>query len=154
MLLYLVQHAEAKKEEEDPSRGLTDRGLNDIKRVSAHAAKLGIKVSQIFHSDKKRAVQTAQVLSGHLKPGDGVAQRDGLAPLDDPEVWAGRLKGLKGDTVLVGHLPHLARLSSLLLCGDINMNIISFEMAGIVCLQGEGGSPWSIKWMLIPGIVA
>jgi hypothetical protein len=30
MLIYLVQHAEAKKEEVDPSRSLSEKGLQDI----------------------------------------------------------------------------------------------------------------------------
>jgi len=38
MFLYLVQHAEAKKEEEDPARGLSEKGLQDIKKMAAYAA--------------------------------------------------------------------------------------------------------------------
>lgn len=41
----------------------------------------------------------------------GIAEADGLAPLDDPSIWAERLQGVAQDTVLVGHLPHLRRLS-------------------------------------------
>ena len=33
MRLYLVQHGEAKSEEEDPDRPLTDRGASDVRRV-------------------------------------------------------------------------------------------------------------------------
>ncbi len=29
LYIYLVQHAQAKKEEEDPERGLTDKGFNE-----------------------------------------------------------------------------------------------------------------------------
>ena len=32
MRLYLVQHGEAKPEEEDPERPLTDRGASDVRR--------------------------------------------------------------------------------------------------------------------------
>ena len=71
MLLYLVQHAEAKKEEEDRSRGLTDKGYRDIARSAVYAQKLGVRVSVIYHSGKKRAAQTAQVLADYLKPEKG-----------------------------------------------------------------------------------
>ena len=49
MLLYLVQHAEAKREEEDPARGLTDKGWKDIRRVAGYAGNLGFKIITIYH---------------------------------------------------------------------------------------------------------
>ncbi len=43
MFLYLVQHAEAKREEEDPLRPLSENGLRDIKKVAFHVSRLRIK---------------------------------------------------------------------------------------------------------------
>ncbi|MGE5808346.1 MAG: phosphohistidine phosphatase SixA, partial [Nitrospirota bacterium] len=83
MLLYLVQHAEAKKEEEDPERGLTDKGFRDIARTAVYAQKLGVGASAIYHRGKKRAAQTAKVLADYLKPEKGIIKTDGLAPMDD-----------------------------------------------------------------------
>jgi len=54
--------------------------------------------------------------------------------------------------MLVGHLPHLSRLSSLLLVGDPEKNIIAFRMAGIVCLRREEEN-WSVSWMIIPDLL-
>ncbi len=153
MLLYLVQHAEAKREEEDPSRSLSEKGLQDIKKVAAYADKLNIKISQIFHSGKARALQTAQILSDHLKPEKGIAQTDGLAPMDDPQIWFDRLLKTKEDTMLVGHLPHLARLSTLLLCGNKNRGVVDFKMGGIVCLKRDEDGKWSVEWMIIPEVI-
>lgn len=34
MYLYLVQHGEAKGEAEDPERGLTGKGVEDVDRVA------------------------------------------------------------------------------------------------------------------------
>jgi phosphohistidine phosphatase len=34
VFIYLVQHAEAKREDEDPSRPLSEKGLQDIKVAS------------------------------------------------------------------------------------------------------------------------
>ncbi len=153
MLLYLVQHAEAKREEEDPSRGLTEKGLQDITKVAAHAGNLEITINKIFHSGKTRAFQTAQVLAVHLKPGKGVTEIDGLAPMDDPEIWKGRIRQINEDIVLVGHLPHLGRLSSSLLCGDRDKNIIDFSMGGIVCLKKFEDGHWSLEWMVVPEVV-
>jgi len=153
MFLYLVQHAEAKREEEDPSRPLSEKGFEDIKKVALYVEKLNIKISEIFHSGKTRALQTAEILAQYLKPGKGISQTDRLAPLDDPQVWFDRLSKMKEDTMLVGHLPHLARLASLLLSGDKEKGIIDFKMGGIVCLKRFDDGHWLVEWMLIPEVI-
>jgi phosphohistidine phosphatase len=153
MLLYLVQHAEAKKEEEDPNRGLTDKGFKDIARTAVYAQKFGLKMNSIYHSGKTRAIQTAQVLVDYLKPEKCIAQADGLAPMDDPEIWAKRLAGMNEDIMLVGHLPYMARLVGLLLCGDKEKMFVDFKMAGVVCLKRFEDGRWTIEWMIVPEMV-
>lgn len=153
MLIYLVQHADAKKEEEDPARPLSERGMKDIEKVASYVSQLGVKIHKIFHSNKLRAKQTAEVLTATLKPEKGMSEVDGLAPLDDPNIWATRLKDVPDDVMLVGHLPHLARLSSLLLCGNTDKNTVSFRMGGIVCLKMDEVGVWSLQWMLTPDII-
>jgi phosphohistidine phosphatase len=153
MFIYLVQHADSKKEEEDPARPLSEKGLQDIIKVASYLSLLNIVVDKIFHSKKLRAKQTADVLSQTLKPSKGATEIDGLAPMDDPGIWAERLKDLKNDVILVGHLPHMARLASLLLTGNPDKNIVSFRMAGIVCLKRDENSLWSLQWMLTPDVV-
>lgn len=150
MFLYLVQHAEAKPEHEDPQRGLSEKGLKDIKKIASFVTKLKIDVNEIFHSGKLRAEQTAEILTEALKV--SCIQTDGLAPLDDPEIWFNRLKNLDKSIMLVGHLPHLGKLCSVLLCQDKEKNIVTFQMAGIVCLKKEN-TDWSLNWMIIPEII-
>jgi phosphohistidine phosphatase len=153
VFLYLVQHAEAKKEEEDPERGLTDKGLNDISRTALFAQRLRLGVVNIYHSGKKRAMQTAQILADHVKPEKGIIQSDGLAPMDDPAVWAGRLAGMREDIMLVGHLPNLAKLVGLLLCGDQEKVLVHFKMAGIVCLRRADDDRWALEWMVVTEMI-
>jgi phosphohistidine phosphatase len=153
MFLYLVRHAEAKREEEDPARPLSEKGLEDIAKVASYVSLLNISIDEILHSSKLRAKQTADVLFQSLKPVRGLNETDGLAPLDNPEVWADRLKDLSNDIILVGHLPHLPGLASLLLCGNTDNNIVSFREAGLVCLKRNDSDRWSLQWMLTPEIV-
>jgi phosphohistidine phosphatase len=153
MFVYLVQHADAKKEEVDPSRSLSEKGLQDIKKVASYVSQLNIKVYKIFHSGKLRAKQTAEVLSENLKPTKGITEVGGLAPLDDAEIWEERLKGMTDDIILVGHLPHLDKLASLLLCGNADKNVVSFKMAGIVCIKRNDIGEWSLQWILTPETV-
>jgi phosphohistidine phosphatase len=154
MFLYLVQHGESKREEEDPARDLTTRGRDDVTRVADFAGKLNLALHRIFHSGKTRAMTTAEILAAALQPRDGVAPADGLAPLDDPEIWAGRLSSMSEDLALVGHLPHLARLAALLLCGDREKNVVNFKMGGsMVCLQRDDAGRWGVEWMIVPELL-
>ncbi len=153
MFLYLVQHAEAKREEEDPARDLTEKGRIDIESVAHHLKRLNVQVKQIFHSGKTRAQSSAKVLAKHLNPPDRVSDAPGLAPLDDPEIWAGRIAKLDEDILLVGHLPHLGRLAALLLSGDKERSVINFQMGGAVCLRQMEAGQWAVDWMVVPQII-
>lgn len=153
MFLYLVRHGEARREEEDPSRALSEKGMFEVSRVAAHVAQINLQVFGIFHSPKLRARQTADILCRHLKPLKGLAEVKGLAPLDPPDIWVERIRTMHDNIMLVGHLPHLGRLASLLLCGQSTKNIIAFRPAGITCLCRDDAGIWSIEWMLNPDVV-
>ncbi len=154
MRLYLVQHAEAKGEEEDPQRSLTEGGRRDVSRVSRFIAENAeVRVGRILHSGKTRARQTAEVFAKRLRLAVEVQQQDGLAPLDDPKVIAGKLADLSEDVMIVGHLPHLSKLASFLLCGDEGKRAVEFRMGGVVSLARDDSGVWSVEWMLTPDIV-
>lgn len=150
MFLYLVQHAEAQKEEEDLERDLTEKGRIEIESVAHHVKRLKVQVRQIFHSDKTRARSTANVLAWHLKPPAGVSEAPGLAPLDEPEIWASRIAQMDEDIMLVGHLPHLAKLAAILISGDKEKSVINFQMGGVVRLRRMEASQWAVDWIVVP----
>ncbi|UCD34292.1 MAG: phosphohistidine phosphatase SixA [Nitrospiraceae bacterium] len=154
MYLYLVQHGEAKPEEEDPSRGLTEKGMEDARNSARSVKGMNIDVPVIFHSGKKRALQTARIIEEEICPGRGVFEAEGLAPMDDPGGWAARLAAIKEDTMLVGHLPHLARLSALLLCGDRGNGVLDFTNGGIMRLRRSQEGNWTVNWIIKPGMQA
>lgn len=154
MNIFLVQHGEAKAKDQDPQRPLSEKGLNDVRRVAAFITKRkNIEVKSILHSGKTRAQQTAELLAEYLNPSNGVEEVEGLEPLADPSIWVSRINETKDDIVLVGHLPHLSRLSSHLLFQDESKDIIDFKMGGIVCLEKEKSGIWLLGWMLIPQIL-
>jgi phosphohistidine phosphatase len=76
MYLYLVQHGDAKREEEDPARGLTKKGIEDVTCVAACVQKMSVNVKWIMHSSKTRAMQTAIIFADHLNPEKGVSESD------------------------------------------------------------------------------
>jgi phosphohistidine phosphatase len=150
MELFLVQHGEAKPEPEDPERPLTEVGAQGAERVAAWAARAGVKVDEIRHSGKRRAEETAIIMARHLCPAGVVRPVTGLAPKDDVRPVGEEVARAEKRLMLVGHLPFLSRLASLLLAGDPERTLIRFRNAGIVCLVREEGS-WLVGWMTTPG---
>ncbi|UCC78693.1 MAG: phosphohistidine phosphatase SixA [Candidatus Zixiibacteriota bacterium] len=154
MAVFLIQHAESKPKEEDPERTLTDEGSENINKISSYARQhINVSVDRIFHSGKLRARQTAEVLAGYLKPAEGVSETDGLEPMADPTIWAKRISQIQNDIMLVGHLPHLGRLTSVLLGADATKSIVNFRNAGIVKLSQAPDDNWMIDWIIVPSIV-
>lgn len=151
MNLYLLQHGEARLEEEDPERHLSDAGRAALRKTAGFAT-AHIRVSRVLHSGKPRARETAEVLAEALRPAPAVEAADALEPMADPKVWAERVEEGAADLMLVGHLPHLSRLASLLLCGDEERPLVTFQMGGIVCLQ-QVEEGWSIAWIVVPSIL-
>ncbi len=154
MRLYLVQHAQAKPEAEDPARPLSERGRAEVRRVAGFLRTLGIRVSKILHSGKLRARQTAEALAEGVSSAKGVGEAAGLAPLDHPSPWAERLRGETEDLMLVGHLPHLSKLAGLLLASDPERKVVGFRQGGVVCLERDEAGNWSVRWALIPGLLS
>lgn len=152
MRLFLVQHAEAKPAEVEPSRPLTTKGVADVRRIASHLQKIHLAVKHIYHSGKTRTHETATLLAEQLKPAKGVSATEGLDPQADVQVWMERLKLLDEDVMLVGHLPHLRRLAAALLCDDPEKPVIHFKMGGVVCLmRTEDG--WLLEWAITPETV-
>lgn len=150
-MLYLVQHGEAAKETEDASRPLTDRGRREVEAVARSSARLELGVALIAHSGKLRAKQTADILAAELAPPGGVVERGGLAPNDDPAPAARLAETAAEPLLLVGHLPHLSRLASLLLVGDAGREIVAFRMGALVALSRDEGR-WRLRYVLTPEI--
>ncbi len=151
MKVFLVQHALAKPDTEDPERPLSEAGRNDINRIASFISKIpDIHVSSIFHSGKTRAWQTSEILAGHLQLSSEVLQSDGLKPKDDPDIWAQRLSGKDEDIMLVGHMPYMCRLASLLTSGGRDSGIVDFYPGSVVCLNRNDSGEWSICWMVSP----
>ena len=153
MKLYLVQHAKATSKEVDPDRSLTEEGLRDIQKVAVFIKHLNLGVDYLWHSGKKRAEQTAEVLAEVVKASKGVTAREGLAPNDDVTALANELAAATEDIAIVGHLPFLAKLASLLLTGSESANTVAFKNAGIVCLTRSDENQWQIDWMVTPELL-
>ena len=149
MALYLVRHGEYVPERINPDCPLSDRGLVEVARMAALASDKEIELTKIFHSGKKRALQTAIILKEYLKPLFGLDQTRGLNPNDDIFYIFGLIEKAK-NIMIVGHLPFLEKLASYLVTGDEEESAVQFPTAGIVCLVKDTKEKWEIKWTLMP----
>lgn len=153
MRLYMVQHAKATSEEADPQRSLTEEGLRDIQKVAAFVKPLDLSVDYLWHSGKKRALQTAGVLARAVKISEAITARDGLGPNDDVTAIRGELTSTEQDIMIVGHLPFLSKLASLLLAGSESANTVTFKNGGIMCLRRRDENLWQVDWMITPELL-
>jgi phosphohistidine phosphatase len=153
MRVYLVQHGKSKPAEEDPNRGLTDEGREEVTRIGHFLSNLRISVSLIQHSGKARAEQTAHIFTETIHCAAGPCTTDGLAPMDDPVAMVNFLKVYDDDVLIVGHLPHLERLTSLLLTGSLDRRPVQFKNGGVVCLEKARDGTWSLLWAVTPDLL-
>jgi phosphohistidine phosphatase len=154
MYLFLAQHGEAEPEEIDPERPLSDNGVTSVRRVARFiAANTDMRVRAIYHSGKKRALQTAGIFAEILKPSKGVVLGKELNPLSLPWGWVERLAKIEENIMIVGHLPHLNKLSALLLCQDESKPVVQFQKGAVICLYKNESGIWSIIWMIIPQLL-
>jgi phosphohistidine phosphatase len=152
MALYLVQHGKSLPKDQDPDQGLSEDGTTETERIASLAQGYGVSVSQIRHSVKTRARQTAEILARALKPQNNIQEISGIKPMDDVAACAAKIDPDE-NVMLVGHLPFMERITSYLITGSIDQPVIKFQNSGIVCLDKDPETQaWVIKWTLMSNI--
>lgn len=154
MKLYLVRHGDALPKGQDPNRGLSDVGIAEVTSVAKFLSSADISSNaKVFHSSKKRAKQTASIISDVLKI-HSIEEKDFLNPHDNPQIMFEEIIDTKEDTMLVGHLPYMEELLSLLVTGKTNISVGIFSTASIFCLEKSNTTDiWSIKWAVSPQLL-
>ncbi len=152
MRLYLVQHGKALSEDIDPKRPLSEEGKRDTEGI-AKFLKGKIDLDIIWHSEKLRAKETAQILAEHLLPKEGLRELRGLLPLDPVESLPEKIIRERKNIMIVSHLPFLQKLCSLILTGSEDYNLINFSQAGCVYLE-ERKETFGICWIITPELVS
>ncbi len=152
MRIYLAQHGEATSSEENPQRPLSDKGAAEVRKIGDFLyAKSKLCIAEILHSGKLRGEQTAELFARCLN-GVYTAAPD-LNPNDDPALWSAHLAAREKDVMLVGHLPHISRLTALLLTGDADQTPVALQHAGVLCLERDAQGIWHLQWLLTPDLL-
>jgi phosphohistidine phosphatase len=156
--LYLLRHGHAVSEAEDPVRPLSKRGREQIRALGAFMRdRGGIVVQRVWHSPLIRAVETAEVFCDKLELQATRREIDGLLPDDDIRGIARRLSGFGYPLLVVGHEPHLGRLASMLVCGNVDQELVDFKKGALLCLEREATKSqtilWRIRWFVTPALL-
>ena len=67
--------------------------------------------------------------------------------MDDPQPWINELTVSKDKLMIVGHLPFMSRLASLLLTRRMNSSCIVFYPGTVAAFQNSG-SDWAVEWVI------
>lgn len=152
MHVYLVQHGEAKREDVDPERHLTENGVREVEKVADFLRSLDLTPAAVWHSGKARAGQTAEILARAVSRAP--SERKGLAPNDPVGPIRQAIDQADGDLMIVGHLPFLGRLAAALVTSDETMDIVSFRFGCVVCLERRDQGAWTVGWLVRPDLLA
>lgn len=149
MRLILVRHGQANPVEIDPEKGLSEAGQLEVARLAALIGPLQVGVDEIWHSDKLRAKQTAELLARAIKSKNGLALKRNLGPNDDVAKVADAIMAEGKDLMIVGHLPFLNNLLSSMLAGEQHRCAFAFTTAGMAQLEYDGNR-WRLQWFINP----
>ncbi|MFH1338650.1 MAG: phosphohistidine phosphatase SixA [Candidatus Omnitrophota bacterium] len=150
MKLYLVQHGLALPEEKDSRKPLSPEGKDTTQKVGKFLDTKGVKVECIWHSEKLRSIQTAQVLSECISYPRTEKRKD-LNPSDPVDRFYTEFLKINKDFMIVGHLPFLQKLASLLLTGSEGLELVSFRYSAVLCLEYR--DKWKISWFITPEMI-
>ena len=153
MKLYLMQHGQPVLKEKDPKKPLSDQGSDDVKIIAGFLRKSGVEINELIHSGKTRAKQTAELMISGLNPQARLKEKKGLTPLDDVNQIVDEINNREKNLMIIGHLPHLAKLVSRLVIRSESRPIVHFQQGGVVCLSRDKNSDWVITWMLVPALI-
>ncbi len=109
MRVFLVQHGEALEEAVNPERPLSEKGLMQMKKCGEFLKKLPTYPALILHSDKKRSLESAEIISFALG-GIKTETRPYIAPNDDIDKMLKEIEKQNESVLIAGHMPFLRKL--------------------------------------------
>ena len=151
MKLYLVRHGDAVSESIDPQRPLSEEGVDEVQRVAWHLKMKNIQLNSVFHSPKRRAQQTAEIMRDTLSPSCALVVKKNLLPEDPVDAIEQELNACPLDLMIVGHMPFLGHLVSVLLKGA-HRDIV-FKTGTVTLLERGQDKKWKWVWSVHQGDV-
>ena len=76
-----------------------------------------------------------------------------ISPNDNPKAFDWQSDSWDRDTLVVGHLPFMAKMAAWLVTGDAERTLVEYRPGSILCLQLDTDGNWRIDWMLRPELL-
>lgn len=147
MKVYLMQHALAYSSDENQERPLSPAGIDQAKAAAKGLKRLGLSFDLIVASPKRRAHQTAALIAEGVRfPHSDILTTESVLPQSQPQELLELLQkeAPQSSVLIVGHMPHLGKLSSQLLQGGE----ILFENTGLACFEISSSRPARLEFLL------
>jgi phosphohistidine phosphatase len=165
MQIYLLRHGVAADVGEggvtrDADRPLTGEGRAKMKLAAKGMRELGLRFDYVFTSPYVRTAQTARIVAEEFGLKDEVIE---IASLAAGRVFSHRW-GHSADALieigaydftsalLVGHMPDVSELASVLLSGERNL-AVEFKKGALCCVEVSDlppRAPGVLRWLLTP----
>ena len=150
---YFVQHGKAVTKDIDKSRPLSDEGVNETRAMAKNLVHNQLRITRICHSGKERAAQTANIFADELDL-SSTEILEGMSPNDDVKAFStSQLTPDSADTMYIGHLPHLDKLISYLLCKNESANCVTFQNSAVACIETDKDGSNTILWYKTPATI-
>lgn len=150
MKLYVARHGDYFMDTTQQLDVLTENGINEMTVLANFLNPLNLQVSNILHSEKFRAQQSAEILAKGFHCEQAIQLQAGLNPNDDAKAFANEIAHWDVDVLIVSHLPFVGRLISELVTHNENNTMIDFKPGTLVCLEQLEHTRWIINWVLTP----
>lgn len=147
--VYLVRHGESYTPEQNRERPLNEQGKIDIRLLADELSKKNVKIDAIYHSNKLRSKQTADILASILTPANAVVAIPALDPEESINQLSYEIENLKENALLVGHLPNLEILTAYLLNLGTSTLGFAFAPGAVACLKHDGDK-YTLEWFISP----
>ncbi len=158
--LYVFRHGEAAQlgengVTEDSERPLTRKGKKEVEKLTKGLVTLGLNFDLIMTSPYARAAQTADVVIKEMDYSGALVSTNNLLPEAEPRDLFAEIKEKfpdKKDVLVVGHMPQLGSLVSLLTTGDtsLSLNFKKGAVCGLTISSLDGNGRGTMNWLLNP----
>lgn len=154
MKIYLMRHGEAESPAVNPQCPLSHAGKMDIKNITTNfLTHLLSDITHIYHSEKLRAQQTAEIINSHIAFNGLMRVHNNMNPNDSVILLADEINHSATDLLFVGHMPFLGKLASQLVMQNDQNDLVLFRTGTVVCLERINHSMnWLIQWVINPDL--
>lgn len=154
MQLILIRHGKSDLEfTNDDERELTQRGRMQVERLANWLRQYELNDPFVWHSDKLRAFQTAEVIREKAGWYCQLLPMEELRPDANIETIVEKIRNVDRDLIVISHMPMLSDITSALLGNGPDKVFWEFGTSGALIMQREGFRDWIVQGFVRPSML-